>query len=94
VYKRQIFVTPASAARVVSASTGVLPAPGIQQLIMAVQFMVKDEQHKKYLLYPLDTNESTQTVGIPIRVQGFLKAASYLCDASLYEYLKAIYEKE
>lgn len=70
------------------------PSTAMQQLIMAVKFMVKDEHHKTYLLYLLDTNEATQSIGIPIRIQGFLKAASYLCDASLYEYLKAISEKE
>ena len=77
-----------------AAAAVALPAPGLQQIIMAVKFMVKDEHHKAYLLYLLDTNESTQSIGIPIRIQGLLKAASYLCDASLYEYLKAISEKE
>lgn len=80
--------------KVPAAAAVALPAPGMQQIVMAVKFMVKDEHHKAYLLYLLDTNESTQSIGIPIRIQGFLKAALYLCDASLYEYLKAISEKE
>lgn len=65
----------------------------LHQLSMAVEFMVKDENHKKYLLYLLAANEVTNQVNAPIRVHAFMGAAYYLCEEKLYGYLKAIDEK-
>lgn len=63
------------------------------QMSMAVEFMVKDENHKNYLLYLLAANDFTKEINSPIRIHAFMGAANYLCDEKLFAYLKAIDEK-